>query len=547
MTSNDTLVDQRPFYFTHIAVDPKNPDKVYAVSEETSVSTDGGKKFKAIADQVHVDYHAIWIAPNDPNRVMLGEDGGYALTVDGGQNWFFSQNLPIAQVYRVGLSNENPYWVCAGLQDNNGWCAPNNTQDPSGIQNKAWIAAAGGDGEWAVPDPIDPNYLWADSENGVVTVINKQTKDGWFVQPYLQLAAEAFDNRQAKVRWNWESPIAFAPWNRHIGWIGGNVLFQTTDRGLHWKIISPDLTRNDKAHQAPSGGPITHDVSGAEEIDTILDIEGSTLHKGEIWVGTDDGLVQLTLDGGKHWQNVTPPGGAEFGRYASISPSPIADGTAYADQRRALYRRQQAVRLRNARLRQTLEQRSRTACPPMNGRAASLPTSTIRTSPISEPKRAFGFRSTAAAKWEQFKNNLPTVSVHDIRMQPQFDDLVIATHGRSVYIMDDMTPIQNLQTAIAQGTYMFPIRTAYQYNQREDDEGTYTDYAAAESAERRHHRLLPEDAGEGCPETRDSRSIAVALSVRTKARTKSATSRSRGFRTIAGLNRFVWDFRLKDP
>ncbi|HEY5340324.1 MAG TPA: hypothetical protein VIK27_04790, partial [Candidatus Aquilonibacter sp.] len=263
MVSDNTLVDQRPFYFTHIAVDPKNKDVVYGVSMMLSKSTDGGKTFKAIADNVHVDYHAIWIAPGDPKRIITGEDGGYALTLDGGDNWFFSANLPIAQVYRVGLSDENPYWVCGGLQDNNGWCAPNNTQDPSGVQNKAWIAVTGGDGEWTVPDPADPNYIWADSENGSVTVINKVTKDGWYVQPYLQLAAESFDTRTAKARWNWETPIAFAPWNPHIGWIGGNVLFQTTDRGLHWKIISPDLTRNDKAHQAPSGGPITHDVSGA--------------------------------------------------------------------------------------------------------------------------------------------------------------------------------------------------------------------------------------------------------------------------------------------
>ncbi|MHB8147723.1 MAG: VPS10 domain-containing protein, partial [Vulcanimicrobiaceae bacterium] len=308
MESKNTLIDQRPFYFTHIAVDPKNPDKVYAVSEALSMSTDGGKKFKAIADQVHVDYHAIWIAPNDPSRVIVGEDGGYALTLDGGDNWFFSANLPIGEVYRVGLSNENPYWVCAGLQDNNAWCAPNNTQDPSGIQNKAWITSAGGDGEWTVPDPIDPNYLWGDSENGALSVENKVTKDGWFVQPYLQDVKEQFNNRAARYRFNWESPIGFAPWDGHIAWFGGNVVFQTTDRGLHWTVISPDLTRNIKAHQKPSGGPVTNDVSGAEESDTILDIEGSTLHKGEIWVGTDDGLVQLTLDGGKHWSNVTPPG-----------------------------------------------------------------------------------------------------------------------------------------------------------------------------------------------------------------------------------------------
>ncbi len=478
MVSDNTLVDQRPFYFSHIAVDPKNPDVVYGVSEMLSKSTDGGKKFKAIATQVHVDYHAIWIAPNDPSRIITGEDGGYALTVDGGKNWFFSANLPIGQVYRVGLDNENPYWVCGGLQDNNGWCAPNNTQDPSGIQNKAWIAVTGGDGEWTVPDPADPNFIWADSENGAVTVINRVTKDSWDVQPYLQDAAEAFDNRLAKVRFNWETPIAFAPWDAHMAWIGANVVFQSTDRGLHWTVISPDLTRNIKAHQAPSGGPVTHDVSGAEESDTILDIEGSKLHKGEIWVGTDDGLIQLTLDGGKHWKNVTPAGAPKYGRFASISPSPLVDGTAYAindghytgDNAPYVYVTHDFGK------HWTLITNGLPKAEWARSVGADIRNKNIVYLGTEE---GFWISFNGGAKWEPFKDNLPTVSVHDIRMQPQFDDLVIATHGRSIYIMDDMTAVQELPQAIKAGTYLFPIRTSYQYNEREDDEGTLTNYAAS--------------------------------------------------------------------
>jgi hypothetical protein len=161
MVSKDTLIDARPFYFSHVEVDPKNPDRVYAVSFQVMLSKDGGKNFKAIADSVHSDFHSMWIAPNDPTRIILGEDGGYALTLDGGQNWFFSANLPIGQVYRVGLGTDNPYTVCAGLQDNNGWCGPSNSLDPSGIQNKYWIADTGGDGQWGIPEPDDPNWIWA--------------------------------------------------------------------------------------------------------------------------------------------------------------------------------------------------------------------------------------------------------------------------------------------------------------------------------------------------------------------------------------------------
>ena len=545
MVSDNTLVDQRPFYFTHIAVDPKNPDIVYGVSMMLSKSTDGGKTFKAIADSVHVDYHAIWIAPNDPKRIITGEDGGYALTLDGGDNWFFSANLPIAQVYRVGLSDENPYWVCGGLQDNNAWCAPSNTQDPSGIQNKAWIAVAGGDGEWAVPDPVDPNFIWADSENGVVTIVNKVTKDGWFVQPYLQTAMESFDNRIAKVRWNWETPIAFAPWDGHIGWIGGNMLFQTTDRGLHWKIISPDLTRDVKAHQAPSGGPITHDVSGAEESDTILDIEGSKLHKGEIWIGTDDGLVQLTLDGGAHWQNVTPPGAPEYGRFASISPSPLRDGTAYAindghytgDNKPYVF---------------VTHDFGKTWTSITNGLPDDQWARSIAAD-IRNPdlvylgtEEGFWISYDGGSTWKSFKNNLPTVSVHDIRMQPQFDDLAIATHGRSIYIMDDMTPIQDLQTAVKDGTYLFPISVSYQYNTRQDDEGTYTNYAAPNPPTGAIIDYY-QSAKQKTPPTLEiiDRSGKV---IRTYKGTHEVAKKQEPWvSNKTGLNRFVWDWTIDGP
>ncbi|HET9030312.1 MAG TPA: hypothetical protein VFN49_09045 [Candidatus Aquilonibacter sp.] len=546
MVSKNTLVDQRPFYFTHIGVDSKNPDIVYAVSEALAKSTDGGKTFKEIADQVHVDYHAIWIAPNDPSRIIVGEDGGYALTVDGGDNWFFSANLPISQVYRVGLSNENPYWVCGGLQDNNGWCAPNNTQDPSGIQNKAWIGVVGGDGEWAVPDPIDPNYIWADSENGFVNVVNKATKDSWFVTPYLQLSAESFDNRLAKFRWNWETPIAFAPWNGHIAWLGSNHVFQSTDRGRHWTVISPDLTRNVKAHQAPSGGPITHDVSGAEESDTILDIEGSKISKGEIWVGTDDGVIQMTRDGGKHWTNVTPPGGPKYGRYASIAPSPLVPGTAYA--------------INDGHY--TGDNKPYVFVTHDYGKHWASITNGL---PAAEWARAVGadiknrnivylgteegmwISFNGGTSWEKFKNNLPTVSVHDIRMQPQFDDLVIATHGRGIYIMDDMAPVQDLQTAIARGTYLFPIRTSYQYNLRGDDEGTYTNYAAENPPQGTMITFYQKSADAKNPpklEILDS----MGRAVRTYAGTHKVHGKDMPWVTNkVGINRFVWDWSTDGP
>ena len=182
------------------------------------------------------DFHAIWIAPNDPTRIILGEDGGYALTVDGGENWFFSANMPIGQVYRVGLGNDNPYTVCAGLQDNNGWCGPSNSLDPSGIQNKNWIATAGGDGTWGVPEPDDPNWIWSDSQDGSLDVYNRVTQDGWSAQPYLQTGKESWDTVDQQVSFQLgiarsRSRRGAVRAARSSRWYGGNVVFQTTDRG----------------------------------------------------------------------------------------------------------------------------------------------------------------------------------------------------------------------------------------------------------------------------------------------------------------------------
>jgi photosystem II stability/assembly factor-like uncharacterized protein len=545
MVSNDTLVDQRPFYFTHIAVDPKNPDRVYAVSEALSISTDGGKKFKAIADPVHVDFHAIWIAPNDPTRVIVGEDGGYALTLDGGDNWFFSANLPIGQVYRVGLGNDNPYTVCAGLQDNNGWCGPANSLDSSGIQNKHWIVTVGGDGEWGIPEPDNANWIWSDSENGALVVYNRVTQDGWFAAPYLQNSQESYDLRTSKYRFNWESPIAFAPWNPRVTWYGGNSVFQTTDRGKSWTSISPDLTRNVKAHQQPSGGPITHDVSGAEYSDTILDIEGSERAKGEIWVGTDDGLVQLTRDFGKHWSNVTPSGAPEFGRFATVAPSALVDGTAYAinDGHYTGDSAPYAFVTHDFGKHWT---KIVNGLPKDQWARAIRPDIRDRNLVYLGTEEGVWISFDGGTTWQSFQNGLPTVSVHDIRMQPKVDDLVLATHGRSVYIMDDMNPVQQLQRAVSRGTWLFAPRISYQWSLHENDEGTYTNYAADNPPYGVVVTFYQKQPQKTDPriDILDSR----GRTIRTISGTHKVGDEQKPYITNkVGLNRYVWDFGVNGP
>lgn len=546
LVSSDSLVDQRPFYFSHVSVDPKNPDRVYAVSEALSVSTDAGKKFSEIARQVHVDYHAIWIAPNDPNRIIIGADGGIARTVDGGSNWFYGRNLPVGEVYHVGLGNENPYTICGGWQDNSGWCGPSNSLDSSGILNRHWTQSTGGDGEWSVVDPIDPNWLWQDSENGSVSVYNKATKDAISAQPYLQSSLEAYDLSKSKYRFNWDSPIAFAPWNGHIAWFGGNVIFQTTDRGLNWKRISPDLTRNEKSHQQPSGGPITHDVSGAEYSDTILDIEGSTRNAGEIWVGTDDGLVQLTRDGGKHWKNVTPPGVREFGRVETAAPSAVVSGTAYVNIERHYSGDNKPYVFVTHNYGQTWTSIS-------NGLPADQPVRAVRPDlhnanvVYAGTEMGMWISVDGGASWADFKNNLPTVAVYDIRYQPQFNDLAIATHGRALYIMDDMRPVQQLAGGIPIASVIAP-RTAYQYTLHSDDEGTYTDYVGQNPPYGAMVYFYQKSPAKTPPVIRILDASGHAIRTIEGERKSPTGGRSTPYVTNkAGLNRYVWDFQTDGP
>jgi photosystem II stability/assembly factor-like uncharacterized protein len=476
MVSDNTLIDQRPFYFSHIAVDPSNPDHVYSVSEMAAESTDAGKTFKIIANDVHVDYHSIWIAPDNPKRIMLGEDGGYALSVDGGASWSFSRNFAIGQIYHIGLDDAVPYNICGGFQDNNGWCWPSNSLDRGGITNAYARPVIGGDGEWVVPDPANPNLVWADLEDGVVHVFNRTNRESFDVEP-VPGSFGNFDFAKAQYRFNWDSPIAFAPWDPKTVWYGGNVVFQSHDEGRHWTPVSPDLTLNDKSHQVIPGGPITGDLSGAEYYDTILDIEGSPAARAEIWVGTDDGLIQLTRDGGVHWTNVTPRGVPPLGRVETVDPSSFAAGTAFAIVDRH-FSGDTAPYIFST----TDFGRS------WHSIASDLPADqfvrTVRQDPV-DPNILYAgtelgiwISYNGGRHWQSLQLNLPPASVQDIRFQARDGALVIGTHGRSAWVIDDLRPLQQFNEATRAGQFVFAPRMAIMFQRGSSTEGLYTEYSA---------------------------------------------------------------------
>ena len=546
--SDDTLVNQRPFYFSHIYVDPKNPDHVYGISAALSQSRDGGKTFKIMPNSPHGDFHGMWIAPNNPDRLMVAEDGGIGRSLDGGNSWYFGRNLPVGEVYHVGVGlRGNPYWVCGGWQDNNAWCGPAFSTDPSGTQNKHWVNVAGGDGEWAVPDPLNTDILWADSQGGSINVSNKRTRDTYSAQAYYATADAQFDLSKAKYRFNWDSPIAFAPWDGHIAWSGANVVFQTDDRGRTWTPISPDLTRNEKDHQQPPGGPITHDVSSAENYNTILDIEGSTLHRGEIWVGTDDGLVQYTMDGGKHWSNVTPKAAPDHGEAETVAPSTTNDGTVYASFDKHLLGDYKPYLFVTHNFGKTWTDIAN-GIP--DGQYARSVRQDLRNRNIvyAGTETGFWISCDAGSTWHDFKNNLPTVAVRDIRYQPTWDDMVIATHGRAMYVMDDLRPVQQAACGKPGQAFVIAPRPSYIYNLHGDDEGIYTDYASQNPPVGAVINYYQPVASKADPVIRicDSRGH-LMRTVAGLQENPFATKAKPWISNDPGLQQFTWDFSEDGP
>lgn len=464
MVSNDTLVNERPFYYSKIYVDPSNADHVWTESVHMAVSNDGGKHFAITARHVHGDHHAMWLSA-DGKRIIEGNDGGVVFSQDNGTTWTSQKILPISQLYHIGYSRGLLYHLCAPLQDNGMYCAPSNPLDPSGISSSHWVKVGGGDGTWTTFDPRDERLVWmaAGGQNyaGNLTLLDTRTGESRDVSPYVR-DQNVVDPKDLRYRFNWETPIAFDPFDASVVYTAGNVVFVTRDRGANWHAISADLTKNERTHQVVTGG-ITLDGTGAETSDTILALEPSRAARGEIWVGTDDGRVQLTRDGGKHWSDVTPANIDPDGRFASISPSPRDPRTAFA-----IYDRHM-VGDRTPYVFVTHDFGAQWTSI-AHGLSADDEARSILVDPHNPNLVYLGRERSLFASWDggttwkSINGNLPAVSIHDIRVQPDTDDILLATHGRGAYILDDAAPLQLLQPGTTD-VRLFPIRPAYLWNQ----------------------------------------------------------------------------------
>lgn len=458
--STDRLIDERPFYFSHIFVDPLDADRVMTVSVHLTLSEDGGNTFSIVGRGVHGDHHTMWLS-KDGTRIIEGNDGGLAFSFTHGKTWQSRPVLPISQAYHVSVSREPLYRVCLPLQDVGIFCAPSNPR-ASTINASNWLFMTGGDGTSALIDPRDPDVIWqavaGGNSAGDIIGINTRSNRSFDVSPYAR-DINVVDPKDLKYRFNWETPIAFDPFNSSRLFTGGNVVFETTDNGVHWTIVSPDLTRNDRSHQRILGG-LTPDGTGAETSDTILALAPSSVHRGELWVGTDDGLIQLTRNSGASWKNVTPPGIAPWGRFASISPSSKDAATAYAIYDRHMLgdrtpyvfaTHDYGAHWKNiaAGLRSDDEARSILADPNVPGML------------FLGTERGIYASWDDGSSWSSIAGDMPPVSVHDIRYQPDAHDLVVATHGRGGYIYDDVTSLERLR---ASELTLFSVRDAVMYN-----------------------------------------------------------------------------------
>lgn len=465
MVSNNYAIDVRPFYFSVVAVSPDNPNKVYFGGFHLRESINGGKTSKVIDHGVHVDHHAIWIDPKNPNRIIQGNDGGVYLSVNGGGNWRYLDNLPIEQFYSVSIDHTEPFGVCGGLQDNNAACGPSNSLAYRGIPAGAWWSPVGGDGIYAVPAPTDPNVVYAASQTGYLVRVNRKTMEQKAIRPYTP-TVNSMPISKLKYRFNWSAPVAVSPRDANTVYVGADVLFKSTNGGQNWKAISPDLTRNIKAHQPIAGGPVNHDISGAENSDTILSIAISKMNPNVIWVGTDDGLVWVTRDDGKHWSKVPPPvpEKARLGRIPQIGISPFNPGTAYLAVDAHMLGDPHPYVYKTTDYGRNWKRIDR-------GLPKNYPAFVVREDPNQRGLLALGtdiglyFSVDDGRQWTRMTGNLPTMPVWDLKFTKHPHDLVLATHGRGLWVFDNLQAIEHWGPQVEKSPFrVFPASVGTEWN-----------------------------------------------------------------------------------
>jgi photosystem II stability/assembly factor-like uncharacterized protein len=447
---------QRSWYYMHVIADPQDSDTVYIMDVDAYRSTDGGRSFNKIKVP-HGDNHGLWIDPKNNNRMIASNDGGVTVTLDGGKSWSPQSNQPTAQFYHVIADTRIPYYLYGAQQDNS-TVAIASRSDNGFIDRPDWYDVGGGEAGYIAPYPPDPNIVYAADYEGLITRFDKRNGQLRNITNQTHLS-DAGGAAPLEHRFQWTSPVMISPHDPETLYHAGEQLFKTTDGGVHWDAISPDLTRNDKSKQQPSGGPINLDDSGTEYYDTIFALAESPVTKGVIWAGTDDGLIQITRDSGKTWTNITPKDLAEWSRVSQIDASPFDAGTAYV----AIDRHQNDDLTPH--IYKTTDY-GKTWSTIVKG----IPDTTFVRAVREDPKkRGLLYAGTEmgvfvsfndGADWRPLQLNLPRVPVHDLVVKN--DDLLVATHGRSFWILDNLTPVRQFSDDVPkQDVHLYTPGLAY--------------------------------------------------------------------------------------
>ena len=538
MVNNNKNINFRPFYYSDIRVDPTNEDVLYSLSGGLYRSIDGGKKFDRIADDVHGDHQSFWIDPINSKHLLSGSDGGFQISWDKGDNWDIINNIELSQFYQLDIDMLDPYNVYGGLQDNGCWVGPSNSLNRAGILKRHWKRLSYGDGYFAVPIPGSEHEVYTNLQGGVPFHVNANTGVVRSIHPFPKITGSAGDAIEShKYRFNWDAPIHISPHDPNTVFFGGNVIFKSQDRGHSWEVISPDLTTNDKSKQRTSGGEIYQDNTAAEFHCSVLYIAESPVEQGVIYAGTDDGNLQVTTDGGSNWTNVNSrlPGLPAYSWISKIHASEHDAGTAFVavDNHRSDDFTPYAYMTTDY---------GKSWKKIVNGLPKDDYVKVIRQDPINPNTLAIGMEHgiyiswDKGGNWTRINNNLPPVSVRDLRIHPREGDIIVGTHGRGVWILDDARSLLDMKKVGSATAHVFDVRpvTDWHVYQQIENMGQRTYKAKNPSAGANINLMVNSTDKEP-----------IIIEIRDKlgevVRTIKDTTK------IAGLHRVNWDLKADAP
>ena len=533
LINSDRILRARSWYYMHMFADPVNPDKIVVLNAPFMQSMDGGKTFKRVMTP-HGDNHDLWIHPENPNVMINANDGGANISYNAGKTWSTQSNQPTAQFYRVNADNRYPYWVYGGQQDNSSVAIPSNSFD-SGIQNKDMHSVGGCESAYTAFDPDNPRYVYAGCYQGIISEYDQELEYAKDVMAYPFLGLGK-DPAEMKYRFNWNAPIIVSQHNSSVIYHAGNKLLKSSDRGVSWEEISPDLTRNLPEHIVLGGGPITNEGAGGENYHTLMYVSESPDDANILWVGADDGLLHITRDGGESWTNITPLGDQE-GMINSIELVAGSPGKAYVAFNRYKFNDFTPHVWVTEDYGATWEDRT-------NGIAEEAHVRVVRHDPARKGLLYAGTETGMyisyddGMNWQPFQLNLPIVPITDMKVH--MGDLVVATQGRAFWILDDLSPVRMVDEEKSQKSLVvYPSRDAYLVDGfRRDsmpDRGTNPDngvvlyYSLGDPAD---SLTLSVDIMNSDEE------VVYAFSSKEKSKAKQASAKK-------GLNKLVWNLRYE--